>query len=153
MEEVYLAKYKTGKMGLMIFGSITIINLFLCIIMMLTPLQGLPLAIATLIFFGGCFYFLLNSYREVLLYQNKLVVTSVIDGVIVEIHYADITHVGFLHGAGSSSASVLSRDTGQSRGDLIILMQGGRREQLSDDDYNHLGDVCGFIQRKICENS
>src|SRR4051812_45431150 len=101
--DTYEARYKTGKTGLIINGTITIALILLIVIMLLTGLPGIQLAVVLLVFFLGATFFLLKGYREIILYHNKMEVVTIMDGVIMKVYFADIAHIGFLHSSTTHS--------------------------------------------------
>ncbi|MCW3124791.1 MAG: hypothetical protein JWO03_449 [Bacteroidetes bacterium] len=150
MEEVYYMKYKTGKNSLLTSGVICAALVLLILIMFVADIPGVPLIVLALSLAIGATLVLLNSYREMILYADRIVATGIWKGVIAEIYYEDIEHVGFLHGTTSYSGKWPSSRTSIEMGDLVILPKGGgSRQEFRDDDYDHLHEVCAFIQEKI----
>jgi hypothetical protein len=151
MEELYQERYKTGKTGVTIgilIISLSVLLVSFCIVFGLTDV--LRIAIVLLFFCGGGGYILLRNYREMLLYHDRIEVSGLLSGMITEVRYDNIKHIGFLRGH-LEYASRLGRgysDGGEVR-DLIILLNDGGREVFGSEEYDYLPEVCAFIQERI----
>lgn len=151
MKDYYQARYQTGKRAI-VGGAIAIAAAVLFLLLGLVgDASGMfPICIIIVLFTVGCEFNFLKRYREMLLYDDRLEVVTLFDGVVLSIPFADIRHIGFLkahtnygYNRRLSQGAVESVDGSE----LIILTEGNGRYEFSDDDYDHLPEVCAFIQQ------
>lgn len=152
MIDYYQARYQTGKRSIVGGGiAIAVAVLFLLFGLAADAAGMLPISIIIILFTVGCGFNFLKRYREMLLYDDRLEVVTLFDGVVLTLPFSDIKHIGFLkahtdygYNRRLSQGAVESVDVSE----LIILTEGNGRYEFCDDDYDHLGDVCAFIRER-----
>ena len=150
MEDYYVKKYKTGKSGIVWSGGLLIISLISLIITLFIPMPGITaLPIMVCLFFAGCLFISLRGYRELVLYEDRLEMTSLFDSQIYEVEYATIKHMGFLtERIGSGNVYVNTDLDGNKLKSLIFLLYDGEKIELDGSDFDHLHEVYAFIQER-----
>lgn len=152
MKDYYQVRYQTGKRSIVGGGiAIAVAVLFLLLGLAADASGMLPVCIIIVLFTLGCEFNFLKRYREMLLYDDRLEVVTLFEGVVLSLPFSDIRHIGFLKAHTDygyhrrlSQGAVESVDVSE----LIILTEGNGRHEFCDDDYDHLGEVCTFIRHR-----
>lgn len=151
MRDYYQARYQTGKRSMVMGGIAVACSILFLIIGLAGDASGmLPICIIIILFAAGCEYNFLKRYREILLYDDRLEVVSLFDGVILALPFTEIKHIGFIKARtdyGYNRRLSQGAVESVSGSELIILTEGTGRYEFSDDDYDHLPEVCAFIQQ------
>ncbi len=150
MTDYYQVRYKTGKRAIVVGGIITALFAIVFFISLAIP-DLLPIATIAVLFSLGCEIHFLRKYREMLLYNDRMEVSTLFSGIILSLSFADIKHLGFIKAhTNYSYGRRLPQDAVDSTNvsELIILTHGGGRYEFCDDDYDHLHETCAFIQER-----
>ena len=145
MEIPYEVKYDSGKNKIYVFAWTFGISLLSIILMpKLLLLIGVIVFFSLIALIGSTF-----GYREILLFDDKLLIQDLFSRMIMEVYFDEIKHVGFLQ------ASILSRynsSTGANNDqmeELILLLKNSGRIQIDGGDFDEIHAVCAYIQGKI----
>ncbi|MBS1596261.1 MAG: hypothetical protein JST90_18255 [Bacteroidetes bacterium] len=150
MQDYYQFRFQTGKKGMVICGVIAAIFGIVFIFSWSLP-ELFPIAVIAFLFSIGCEIHFLRKYREVLLYTDRMEISTLFDGTVLTLPFADVKHLGFVKAQTDYSyRQRLSQGAVESVevSELIILTHGGGRYEFCDDDYDHLPEICAFIQER-----
>ena len=147
----YIKKYKTGRLAVTISVSCSVALFFLTILFaffksIVTPFLGIGF-----IFSIGTIPLLMNTYREITLYGDRMEVTNFFQTIISQVSYSDIKKLGFVHSSLSMTIDMpkVGRGTEISQSEsLILLLEDGQRIVLDAADFDDLHEVCAFIQER-----
>jgi hypothetical protein len=151
-DETYQARYKTGKTSIAVSFLFALASLLFVLFCIISGSNILALSIIIFLFAAGAVFLLIRSYREIRLYQNRMEVVGVIDGIIVEIYYKDIANIGFANGRtdyGTRNTITGKKTNSVPISELVILLHNRDRHMFGDDDYDHLPEACAFIQDRM----
>ncbi|MBS1625361.1 MAG: hypothetical protein JSS76_17345 [Bacteroidetes bacterium] len=148
--DYYQARYKTGKRSI-VAGAVAVAGaVFLLLIGLAGEAEMLPISIVIVLFAVGCEVHFLRRYREVLLYDDRMEIITLFSGQVLSLPFSGIRHIGFIksctHYGYNQRLSQGAVETVEGS-ELIILTEGNGRYEFSDDDYDHLPDICTFIRQ------
>ncbi len=149
--EAHVTKYKTGQTGIIISAIVFILTGSVAIACGVMDMQSAEaVAIVAAVLASGALMLLLDSFREILLFDDRLEVKSIFRGTVENIKYSDISHIGFQksHFAGLNSYDGIDPASVKSD-DLIIVLRDGESEELDGSDFDHLHEVYDFLQERI----
>ena len=146
----YIKKYKTGDSGIVWTKNLFIISLVTVAITVFINIPGImTLPIMFSFLFGGFYFISLRGYRELVLYKDRLEMTSLFDSQIYQIEFSTIKHMGFLtESIGSGNVYVNTDLEGNKLKSLIFLLYDGEKIELDGSDFDHLHEVYAFIQER-----
>ena len=93
------------------------------------------------------------GYREILLFDDRLLIQDLFSRMIMEVYFEEIKQVGFLHAnilnsvySRYNSSTNVSSDQME---ELILLLKDSGRIQIDGGDFDEIHAVCAYIQEKI----
>lgn len=149
MEE-YIKRYKTGRTGIIWTLGLLLFTLLILVVSLFIKIPGISaLPVIFSLLFAGFFFISLRGYKELVLFEDRLEVSSIFGGQIYLVEYATIKHMGFL----TESVGAYNYYARTSLGDarlqsLIFLLYGGGRVELDGSEFDHLHEVYAFIQER-----
>ena len=135
--------YDSGKRKIYFFGCTSGICL-LCILV----LPGISAVFVFILIFAAIgFAATIFSYRQILLYTDRMTVVNIFGTLQMEVSFDEIKRVGFVHGGGTFGRNAFREDV--SSDILVFILTNNDSLQLDGNDFDDIHSVCSYIQQKV----
>lgn len=92
-----------------------------------------------------------NSYRKILLFNDRMQISGLLKNTYSEIYYDTIEHIGFVR-VNVNRSFIYTRMIGaaaEQRQKLVMLLSGGGKVTLPEPSADEMNEILGFVKAKM----